>query len=420
MRIIGNKLNRIAFLLVAPAMLHGQSGAFGGIELASSSIKGLTFTFQPGADIVAPGTERSVRVKRLQYAERNRNFISMRDGCKLNAPGLDLLVSQTKEVIKELRDGATEHKLGKLDLFAVGSSGLGAVCNTDEIIARVQSATGLCMEFISASDEARFSMGFVLPRDRYRSVMLDVGSGNTKGGYYVTTRGTKQPPREWHGFEITYGARTLKDAAVALSNQILKDQVASNPTPTGSDLKPEEKEAAEKARREAAYYAAVEALLKEKVLPQIEQLKNEHSGLGNAAQIYMVGGSIWATSTWAKPVQQMEWAINSLRLNDYQDLIAAIQDNSYLKVREGAFSAKVSQSTKTGAEAELADVLQRFDKQSLYAGVSLAKFITKQLAPSAMIYFPTTAAWISGYAREKFDETRTGVPSCVASANPHQ
>ena len=383
-------------LLSATSILHAQEVAFGGIELASTSIKGLTFVFQPGAENASSTEARSDRMKRLQYAERNTNFISMRDGCKLNAKGLAALVKNTTEVIAELREGAKAKNLGTLQLYGVGSSGLAAVCNRGEIIAAVQAATGLCMEFISASDEARFSLGFVLPRDRYRSLILDIGGGNTKAGYYVVTRGAAWPPREWHGLEIEYGSRTLKDEALALTKA---PQVDSQ----GQPLPPLD------------FYQAVDVVLHKKVLPRLQDLMTENSALQNFTHVYMVGGIVWATSTRMHPVQQEEWAISSLSTNDFAKVLADVKDDTFSEYDTADIGPQVSSNTREAAENELKDVLQRFDPQSLYAGAALARFIVQQVTPSARLYFPTTAAWISGYAREKFKETGKSVPACASS-----
>lgn len=379
--------------LCAMCLQAQQQVAFGGIELASSSVKGLTFVFQPGVDATAQGTARPERMKRLQYAERNASFISMRDGCKLNEKGMELLVKDTGEVVSELRDGAKAQNLGSLQLFVVGSSGLGAVCNTDEIVAKVQAATGLCTEFITASDEAKYTLGFVLPRDRYRSLIIDISGGNTLGGYYVTTRGAAWPPREWHGFEITYGSRTLKDKALAL----MKTQRTDS---KGNQIPPPD------------YYHAVGLVLDQDVLPQLDEIKEENSGLENFGQLYMVGGAIWAASTRTKPVEQEEWAISALTVADFDTVLAKIKDGTFNEFDGTEFGSRVSQKTRDAAGDELKDVLTRFDPESLYAGVALARFIIQQTTPNAHVYFPTTAAWISGYAREKFRENGRTVPTC--------
>lgn len=391
-----SRLRSLAALLVllAPsAWLRAQDLAFGGLELASTSIKGLTFVFQPGAEAVGTGAAKPERMKRLQYAERNTNFISMRDGCKLSPKGMDLLIKATNEVITELREGAKAKNLGALQLYGVGSSGLGAVCNKEDVIARVQAATGLCMEFISASDEARYSLGFVLPRDRYRSLILDIGGGNTKAGYYVVTKGAAFPPHEWHGLELEYGARTLKDKALALMKAPRTDaQGHALPAPD--------------------FYAAVEEVLQKEVGPKLDDLKLANSALENFTSVYMVGGVIWATSARTRPVQQQEWAINSLSLADFSSVLSEVKDNTVGEFSGSEFGPRVSPKTREDAENELRDVLQRFDPQSLYAGVSLARFIIQQTTPSARLFFPTTAAWISGYAREKFRETGRAVAAC--------
>lgn len=397
MKQMGTKLSIAVLTLgIALPVASGQQVAFGGVELAGSSVKGLTFVFQPGTDATAQGGARPDRMKRLQYAERNASFVSMKDGCKLNERGMALLVKDTTEVVSELRDGAKAQNLGNLQLFVVGSSGLGAVCNTDEIIAKVQEATGLCTEFITASDEAKYTLGFVLPRDRYRSLIIDISSGNTLGGYYITTRGAVWPPREWHGFEIEFGSRTLKDKALALMKTPRTDW-QGNPLPTPD------------------FYQAIDLVLHRDVLPDLDEIKEENSGLESFSQLYMVGGAIWGLSTRMKPVEQEEWAISSLTLSDFNDMLAKIKDGTFNEFDGTEFGAHVSQKTKDAADDELRDVLTRFDPESLYAGIALARYIIQETTPSAHVYFPTTAAWISGYAREKFRENGAGVPSCSAS-----
>lgn len=380
-------------LVTGMAQGRAQDIAFGGIELASSSVKGLTFVFQPGSEATGQGGAKPERMQRLQYAERNASFISMKDGCKLNERGMTLLVKDTVEVVQELRDGAREKNLPTLKLFVVGSSGLGAVCNTDEIVAKVRGVTGLCAEFITASDEAKYNLGFVLPRDRYKSLIIDVSGGNTLGGYYVTTRGAAWPPREWHGFELKYGSRTLKDKALALVKQERKD-AQGNSLPR------------------LDYWHAVDMVLHQEVSPALDEIKEENSGLENFAQMYMVGGAIWGVSTRMKPVQQEEWAINSLGLPDFDTVMAKIKDGTYSEFDDDQFGPKVSAKTREAAEDDLHDVGQRFDPQSLYAGVALARYIVQETTPFARVYFPTTAAWISGYAREKFRETGASQPAC--------
>lgn len=382
-------------LACASASLRAQEIAFGGIELASSSVKGLTFVFQPGSESAGQGGQKADRMQRLQYAERNASFISMKDGCKLNERGINLLVKDTAEVVQELRDGAKEKNLPNLKLFAVGSSGLGAVCNTEEILAKVRQVTGLCAEFITASDEAKYNLGFVLPRDRYRSLIIDISGGNTLGGYYVTTRGAAWPPREWHGFEIKYGSRTLKDKAVALTKAQIKD-AQGNPLPPPD------------------YWHAIDIVLHQDVQPALEQIKEENSGLENFSQMYMVGGAIWGVSTRIKPVQQEEWAISALGLPDFDAVMSKLKDGTFNEFDDGQLGPKVSAKTRQAAEDELHDVGQRFDPQSLYAGVALARYIVQETTPFARVYFPTTAAWISGYAREKFREAGTAAPTCSA------
>ncbi len=202
-------------------------------------------------------------------------------------------------------------------------------------------------------------------------------------------------PREWHGFELKYGSRTLKDKAVALTKAQIKDA-------QGIPLKAPD------------YWHAIDIVLHQEVSPALDQIKEENSGLENFGQMYMVGGAIWGVSTRMKPVQQEEYAISSLALPDFDAVMGKIKDGTYKDFDDSQFGPKVSQKTRQLAEDELHDVGQRFDPQSLYAGVALARYIVQETAPFARVYFPTTAAWISGYAREKFREAGASEPACAA------
>lgn len=378
-------------LVMSPAFLRAEGGVFAGLELASTSIKGLTFSFQTVDSAGPQGVEKNVRLKRIQAEEENRPFISYRDGCRLSPKGLDELVTYTKVVLKKLQDGAAAQKLGALQLYAVGSSGLGSVCNREEIIERIQAATGLCMEFITASDEARYSLGFVLPRDRYRSVIADVGGGNTKIGYYVTLKGSKGDP-QWHGMEVPYGSRTLKDEATALAKS------------SGTD-----------------YYTAVGTVIEQKVRPIIQQLKSEHSYLTGAPQIYMLGGAVWASSAWAKPTQTVEWAITSLRTTDFDEVLKSIRDDEQRTLKDTTLPKGTTVATKSSAVDVWEDVKKRLDPEMRYAGARLAQVLANEIGGrNPLIYFPVTATWISGYARQKFYDTRKGAPVCSASSKVAQ
>lgn len=82
---------------------------------------------------------------------------------------------------KKIRD---EFKIPEANIFLVGSSGVAMATNTDELINKVKTDTGKELEFIDAQMEGKMLLkGCIPPVDYSKSMVLDIGGGNTKGGY---------------------------------------------------------------------------------------------------------------------------------------------------------------------------------------------------------------------------------------------
>ena len=78
----------------------------------------------------------------------------------------------------------TVHKIPNDKIFIVASSGVGMASNTDALVSRVKSLTNKDMEVIDSKLEAKLSFRGCIPPKFYSSgVLIDIGGGNTKGGY---------------------------------------------------------------------------------------------------------------------------------------------------------------------------------------------------------------------------------------------
>lgn len=77
-----------------------------------------------------------------------------------------------------------EFKVLDENIFIVGSSGVAMAENTKDLIDKIKILTNKDLEFIDAQTEARMLLkGCVPPVDYVNSMVLDIGGGNTKGGY---------------------------------------------------------------------------------------------------------------------------------------------------------------------------------------------------------------------------------------------
>ena len=95
------------------------------------------------------------------------------------------------------------------NIFVVGSSGVAMASNTDDLIDAVYLATNKKLVFINAATEGEMLLKGSVPPRKYRaSVVLDIGGGNTKGGY---SDSTKNKAFAFSPLSLNYGTVTLTE-----------------------------------------------------------------------------------------------------------------------------------------------------------------------------------------------------------------
>jgi len=84
-----------------------------------------------------------------------------------------------------------EYKIEDKNIFIVASSGVGMATNTAELVEKIKSLTNKKIEIISSSLEAKLLLrGCIPPKNYLNSVIIDIGGGNTKGGYAKDINGS--------------------------------------------------------------------------------------------------------------------------------------------------------------------------------------------------------------------------------------
>lgn len=97
------------------------------------------------------------------------------------------------------------------NIFIVGSSGVAMAKNTQDLAVKIKSAINKNIEFIDAENESKMLLkGCVPPKYYAESVILDIGGGNTKGGY-VEVKGN-QETFVFFPLKLNYGTVTLTEA----------------------------------------------------------------------------------------------------------------------------------------------------------------------------------------------------------------
>lgn len=78
----------------------------------------------------------------------------------------------------------TDVKVPEENIFIVGSSGVAMAKNTQVLVDKIKQLTTKTLEFIDAQTEGKMLLkGCIPPIDYKDSMVLDIGGGNTKGGY---------------------------------------------------------------------------------------------------------------------------------------------------------------------------------------------------------------------------------------------
>lgn len=156
------------------------------------------------------------------------------------------------------------------NIFIVGSSGVALANNTQALIDKVKVLTDKDLEFISAETEGKMLLKGSIPPNEYQDAMiLDIGGGNTKGGYVDIQNDNKF---EFFPLKLDYGTITLTEA---INKTIVNVKDADN----------------------------IEAY-KEKSFEYAPLLRDKIKGMLNSKplslqkkKIYLSGGAIWAFVT---------------------------------------------------------------------------------------------------------------------------
>jgi hypothetical protein len=212
--------------------------------------------------IDALATKEGHVYKRLLADTYNTNLSVLRDGAFQKAE-IEAAAGAIARFYKTARE---KYKVPADHVHLVGSSGLPKASNWDDFVAAVKKATGKQIHFIDDKTEVALSIAGIVPKTyRDLALLLDIGGGNTKGGFLAEGGALAY-------FSVPFGAVTY----------------------------------AARVRREAdadkAPFAATADRLRDELL--VKPLKagaRDLPGLGRRKWAYLSGGTVWAMVTLLHP-----------------------------------------------------------------------------------------------------------------------
>lgn len=236
-----------------------QKDLYAGIEIGSKGIKTSIIDVnnikRGNYDIVSFWTENVGIAKGISI---NGNL----DDADINRAGVVVL-----ENLKKIQN---KYKVLDENIFIVGSSGVAMANNTQMLTDKIKALTGKDLEFINAETEGKMLLkGSIPPKEYDDAIVLDIGGGNTKGGYVDVNNNDNFV---FFPLKLDYGTITLTEAinkTIVIPSQI-------------NDLT---------VYKEKSF--AYAPMLRDRIK---EMLDSEPQSL-DKNKIYLSGGALWAFTT---------------------------------------------------------------------------------------------------------------------------
>src|SRR6187402_353928 len=165
---------KINYLIACLVLTYtAQAQLYGGIEIGSKGIKMTVLQVE------------SIRRNTYDVKEFWTENVGIAAGIGIDGLLLKEDIDKAGEVVlRNYKKMLTEHKIEDKNIFIVSSSGVGLANNTNDLVVKIKELTNKKIEIISSSLEAKLLLrGCIPPKNYLNSVIIDIGGGNTKGGY---------------------------------------------------------------------------------------------------------------------------------------------------------------------------------------------------------------------------------------------
>jgi hypothetical protein len=353
----------LAVLLVLAAA-PARAEVHGGIEIGAKGVKATTIDVTPGAD----GPE----VKVLKSGIRNTTLVSgLAAAGRFDPAALKDTADAVAAFAEQMR---TEGKVPPERIHVVASSGLFAPLarkeqalkeNQDALATAVKEACGLAMDFLDVNREIELSIAGIVPdKQEGTALLLDVGSGNTKGGY-------REPGKGCVTVSIPFGSVSFAD--------LVKKQAGPG-----------------------SFADAADRLREEKLVPALRKSAEGKPGLLDRERVYLSGGAVWALATLVRPGDRSGYV--PLTVDDiaaYRKLVSRDLD-AFPQVD---LSSIADPATREAARQEIARVKDVFTPRQLLAGAEILEALAAELhfGKGTKVCFARNAptGWLLAYVRDK-------------------
>ena len=197
--------------VIFPLKSLSQSTLYAGIEIGSKGIK---------MSVLNVTNIKKGSYTILSYWSEN---VGIAKGISIDGNlGIEEMDKATNVVSANLTKIKTEFNVPEENIFIVGSSGVAMAKNTNDLKERIKVATKKDLEFIDSQTEGKMLLkGCIPPVDYKNSMVLDIGGGNTKGGYVDTLNNENFV---FFPLSLSFGTLTLTEAVIKKTKDLDIDE----------------------------------------------------------------------------------------------------------------------------------------------------------------------------------------------------
>lgn len=338
------------------ARIEATTGtSFAGIDVGSKGVKLAVLTFNRGYDgkiWFHPEMEKT----------KNTDVIS----------GTISAINETAMAVKSFADSAQQKfniPMSRL-LIVISSGAMQELKKKDkvgELAIAIRTAFGnneMKIYFITPEYEGILTAVSLIPKKEIdKAVVIDIGSGNTKGGYFADNS-----YKNFEAITFSFGTKSLA-----------KEIKALNPT------------------NFADFGNKAESYFKDKVIATLNEEFERKPAILNRNTLYLSGGIAWAINSIMHP-ENVKEEYSHLKLADVEAFKQKVL-NEYDKLFEVNLTA-LSPDVSAEAEKNITNVRNTFDRESLLAGTMLLHNIMKSIeqqsgAKDYQFYKYSAWAWIN-------------------------
>ncbi len=350
-------------------------GRVGGIEIGSKGVKATVVEL-----MTDPVYSYDLKLLAVGKPENTTLVSGLGKNEQFDDQALAATVTAVNQFLSEMKD---KYDIPPEKVHIIASSGVFSPLRgkddrvkdaQKQLTEAVRGKTGMTMTCIDVEREVALTIEGAVPRKHMdEALLIDVGSGNTKGGY-------REPSGRFVTFSANYGTTTFTEAVKAKVQQT-----------------------------KAAFAQEAAALRGQLLEPALKaEADKEHKfGLRNRDRVYLSGGIVWALATLRRPADRGQFV--ELTPADIDELQAMLANAPGDALPEPTLGNNVTREVREAAEKDLKDLRGAFKKENLVAGAEILQSLSKELRfKEKKLYFARYGyiGWLLSYVAEEGNKAR--------------